>query len=147
MPVVEPGGELEALRAIGWTDSDIANQYPHLLPYYFTGEPSTLYERLLTIGWTEERIRTEHPEILPASEGGVEEVVGTPTYTLGEQAGEPIVLDEPIQRDPQLDLDLGPGGGVIIHPVGLPDDWGDGGVPDVAADQTADLLLLGLIFL
>ena len=139
---------LEQLRAIGWRDQDISNSYPELLPYYKTGEPSTLYERLLTIGWSEQRIREEHPEILPASEGGILEVVGDPVYTLGPQAGQPIERDP----DPHGGFDPGSGpvdttpGGIEIMPVGLPDEW-DGTVPDVAEQQTADLMLLGLIFL
>lgn len=141
---------LEQLRAIGWPDMDISRYYPQLLPEYGTSPyeaPSTLYDRLLTVGWTEERIRDEHPEILPESEGGIMETIGEPVYTLGDRAGEPVEALEPLV-DPDVGIPTEPvGGGVIIHPVGLPGDWPDGEVPDAAADQTADLMVLGMIFL
>lgn len=143
---------LEQLRAIGWTDGNIAKYYPDLIPEYGVSPyatPSTLYERLLMIGWSEEKIREEHPEILPASEGGILETLGEPVYTLGERAGEPIDDPEPIPRDDlgAVNWDLEPGGGVIIHPVGLPGEDYQAEVPSVASDQTTNLMVLGLIFL
>jgi len=123
---------LEQLRAIGWTEADIARDYPDLLPFYFTSEATTLYERLLSIGWTEEAIREQHPEILPESEGGVLESVGgepPEQYVFGGVVTEPIARD-----DPSLYVDLGPGGGPVP-------------VPSIASNQTADLLSLAILFL
>jgi len=114
---------LADLRAIGWTDSDIAASYPDLLPYYLTGPPTTLFERLLSIGWTEEEIRAQHIDILPESEGGVLETVGEPV-----DKG----IDEMI-AGPSEDFPLG----------GLrPQE-----VPSIGGNQTADLLTLALLFL
>jgi len=128
---------LAQLRAIGWTDSQIARDYPDLLPYYGSAPPSTLWERLIMIGWTEEMIRAAHPEILPESEGGIVETVGEPVYTLGEQAGEPI--------KPTVGNGFDPGSGAAPYsdPFGYP----TGEVPPIESNQTADLFALGLLFL
>ena len=137
MPLYSNEELLEQLRAIGWTDSDIARDYPDLLPYYFTGEPTTLYERLLSIGWSEERIREEYPEILPAEEGGILETIGDPVYTRGDRAGDPV--DEFTQG--------GIIGGTTGPVIGDPNDPYKQEAPSIGSNQTADLGILALLFL
>ena len=130
---------LEQLRAIGWTDEQIQQSYPQLLPGYgeqYIPPASTLFERLITVGWTEERIREEHPEILPESEGGIMETIGepipqdsVPSQSWRETGTQPYDLI----FDPQGNLQPGLVSGVAP--------------PVIGGNQTADLFTLALLFL
>lgn len=121
---------LEQLRAIGWTEEDISEHYPHLLPGYAPWSPpaTTLWERLISVGWTEEEIRSTYPDIVPESEGGILEVPGEPESTEGLP---PPGTEEPPPANGELPLG---NGDITVPPVG-----GD--------HQTADLFTLGLLFL